>query len=446
MKKGSKFILVLPLLLLNLTSCNTIITDDYITIYNSEDYIDMGIDDDGYYIEGEKSVLDSFKDYYYEQTGRTITVNYATFSTNEDLYNQLKLGSIKADLICPSDYMIQKMAKEDMLETYDFNEESKEYESLSNYNQYASKYIKNLFYKNNFSKYAIPYAWGTMGLTYNSNYLSEEDLSSWTSMWDSSLKGKISVKDSIRDTYFTAVMYVYKDELDELRNNYENSKITDEEYNDKLSEIFNRCDDQTLAKCKDALISLKQNIYGLEVDDGKTEIVKGTYYASLAWSGDAVYSMDQAEDVSEGEEPTYLNYVIPKEGSNVWFDGWAMPKGANKTLASYFVDYLSLPEIAAKNMSYTGYTSAIAGDDMLDLVIDWYGAEDEEEGEEVDLTYFFEDTLSEGRSAIIKVSERGRQFDAQYPDKETVTRCAMMKDFGDQTDKLNQMWADFKAA
>ncbi len=447
MKKINLCLVSIFMMLPLMTSCDNIITDDYITIYNAEDYINLGIDDNGYYKEDETSVLEDFKTWYKKTYNRTITVNYATFSTNEDIYNQIKLGSLKADLVCPSDYMIQKMASENMLEEFEYDEETDSYPIIENYNNYGSKYIKNLFKKNNLSRYSIPYTWGTMGFTYNMNYLDSEDLSSWDCMWDSLLKGKLTVKDSVRDTYFTSVMYVYKDELDGLANQYENEEITAEEYNNKLSEIFNRADDQTLAKCKEALIQLKKNIYGLEVDDGKTEIVKGTYYASLAWSGDAVYSMDVAE---EGDDPTELGYVIPKEGSNIWFDGFCMPKGANIEIASRFMDFMSLPSTAAKNMSYTGYTSAIAGQEIWNLVNDWYAASEDDEDyssyDEVDLSYFFEGTLDEDEEAKIVVSERGRQFDAQYPSYDVITRCAIMKDFGSQTEKLNQMWADFKAA
>lgn len=435
------FLMILPLM----TSCENIVTDDYITIYNAEDYINLGIDDNGYYIEDETSVLDDFKTWYKQKFNRTITVNYATFSTNEDIYNQIKLGSLKADLVCPSDYMIQKMANEGMLEVFDYDSESNSYKLIENYNKFGSNYIKNLFDKNNLSLYSIPYTWGTMGFTYNMDYVSEEDLSSWDCMWDSSLKGKVTVKDSVRDTYFTAVMHVYKQELLDLKNQFDEEEISSEEYNNKLSEIFNRADDDTLSKCRDALISLKKNIYGLEVDDGKTEIVKGTYYASLAWSGDAVYSMDVAD-----EDGTSLGYVIPEEGSNIWFDGWCMPKGANTTIASRFLDFMSLPSIAAKNMDYTGYTSAIAGQEIWDLVNEWYAASEDDKDydnyDEVDLSYFFEGTLDVGEEAKIVVSERGRQFDAQYPSYDVISRCAIMKDFGSQTEKLNQMWADFKAA
>mgnify|MGYP002518284795 FL=1 len=430
--------LILVSSIFSLNSCQ--ITDDQIIIYNWADYIDLGIDDDGYII-GD-SVTKLFENYYKEQTGRSIKVLYQTFSTNEDLYNGIKIGQINADLVCPSDYMIQKMAKENMLENFSYDEKTNSYSELKNYNSYGSPYIKDLFKRNGFSSYAIPYTWGTMGFTYNTEYVNDEDVSSWDALYSAKLSKKITVKDSVRDTYFTVVMHLYKTELDELKNDYESNKIDLNTYTEKLTEIFNRVDDDTLSKAEEALAELKKNIYGLEVDDGKNDIVTGKYYASLSWSGDAVYSMDQGD---EGDNPVELKYIVPEEGSNIWFDGWCMPKGANMKIAQMFVDFLSRPDIAAKNMEFTGYTSSIAGEDILNLVKDWYEVDESEAIKKVDLSYFFNGTLEDGESAIINVGDDNRQFDAQYPSEEVINRCAIMKDFGSQTDKLNQIWSNFKA-
>ena len=444
MKKTFIAVALVSFLTFGLASCGGEQYDDTLVVYNWEDYIDDGKDEDGNY--DHESVIEIFEKEYLEETGRTIKVEYQTFSTNEDMYNMMKLGSLKADLICPSDYMIQKMAREDMLEKFSFDTSTHKYgDDLDNYNKYASPYLKNLFERNSFSSYAIPYTWGTMGLTYNYSAIEDNniDLTTWDCLWDSALKGKVTVKDSVRDTYFTAVMHVYKSELVSLKNMLENGEMTKESYTEAITEIFNRCDDETLEKCKQALIDLKSNIKALEVDDGKNDITTGSLYANLAWSGDAVYSMDIADEVGKVQ----LNYIIPEEGSNIWFDGWCMPKGANVDLATKFTNFLSRPDIAAKNMNFTGYTSSIAGDEIFDLATEWYSAEEGDENvDEVDLSYFFEGTLSEGKEAIFLISkdERGRQFDAQYPDEDTISRCAIMKDFGVQTDKLNAMWSDFK--
>lgn len=417
--------------------------DVQITVYNWEDYIFDGTNEKGKKVED--STIELFEKQYKEDTGLSIKVNYKTFSTCEDMYTKVSQGLVKADLCCPSDYMIQRMKREGLLESFGFNNETSYYdEGLDNVNEFTSPYIKTLFEKNAFSDFAVPYFWGTMGYTYNMNMAQDKIdlLSSWDAQWNSSFKKRVSIKDSMRDTYFTAVMHVYKEELNNYRGQYLGGTLTAEEYNNKLSEVFNRCDDVTLAKTKQALIDLGKNVV-LEVDEGKNDIVLGNLDVNLAWSGDAVFSMDQAD---EGNKVT-LGYVVPEEGSNVWFDGWCMLKGANVEASKAFLNFLADPEIAALNMDYTGYTSPIVGQDIWDLVNKWYAAEDGDDYDEVDLSYFFGATID--GDAVIKVptSERGRQFDAQYPELEVINRCAIMRDFGEKaTESLNNMWSDFRAS
>ena len=417
--------------------------DVQITVYNWEDYIFDGTNEKGK--KTEDSTIELFQKEYKEATGLRIKVNYKTFSTCEDMYTKVSQHLVKADLCCPSDYMIQRMQREGLLESFGFNSEENKYtEGLDNVNEYTSPYIKDLFQSNNFSDFAVPYFWGTMGYTYNMGMGQEKIdlLKSWDAQWNTTFKKRISIKDSMRDTYFTAVMHVYKDELLGYKTQYENEEISAKEYNDKLSEVFNRCDDTTLAKTKQALIDLKKNVV-LEVDEGKNDIALGNLDVNLAWSGDSVFSMDQAD---EGKK-VRLGYAVPEEGSNVWFDGWCMLKGANVEASKAFLNFMARPDIAALNMDYTGYTSPIAGADIWDLVNEWYSADDGVEYDEVDLSYFFGDTI-EGKALInVPKAERGRQFDAQYPTLDVITRCAIMRDFGvTATENLNNMWSDFRAS
>jgi spermidine/putrescine transport system substrate-binding protein len=263
-------------------------------------------------------------------------------------------------------------------------------------------------------------------------------------LWDENYKNRVTIKDSVRDTYIIGVCYVYKDELDELADRYQpnpeciKQQLT--EYSEAVTEIINRRDDETLAKVEEALKALKKNIAGFEVDSGKNDIRTGKIDINFAWSGDAIYSIQTAWEESELE----LKYQIPDEGSNIWFDAWVMPKGANKELAHEFLNYLCDPEVAARNMEFIGYTSAIAGDAMLDLVNDWYGVEDGDLA--VDLSYFFAGTVSEGKSMIIETdSDNYNLLLAQYPTKNIIARCGIMEDFGDQNEKLLAMWQRVKA-
>lgn len=408
-------------------------------VYNWADYI--------YEQESEtdpESVIAQFEAYASLKYSQPVTVSYSTFETNEIMYNQVAgLGS-SFDLICPSDYMIQKMAREGLLEKIDHS-------AVPNYTQYASPYIIDRLKSipvgtDNLNDYTIGYMWDTMGLTYNPAVVDAEDVKSWSVLWNPDYYKLASVKDSMRDTYLVALAYTYKSELESLKATYEASAQTPADskaYNDAISIVLNRRDADTLEKVAESLKALKKNYYGLEVDSGKSDIVTGKVQINLAWSGDAVYSMD----VAETENAKILNYSIPEEGSNIWFDGWVMPKSStNHALAADFVDFLSNPDIACLNMDYIGYTSFIAGDKVLTRVNDLFSAPATAETVDVDLSYFFDGTLTDPlTSAVITTDNIGRQFSAQYPDLDTIRRCVVMQDFGTDNNAVVEMWSNFKA-
>ena len=452
--KKLAFIILTCLLLISSFACEK--KDDGVLelrIYNWEDYIDDGTDN------GEKistSVMEDWEQDYFERTGKEVRVVYNTFETNEYMLNVLKTGSERYDLVCPSDYIIQKMISEDMLEKLDYDGES--YSLVPNYDDYGSPYIRKIFDEHttlnkktneelSWTNYAIPYMWGTMGFTYNMDTVETKDAQTWGILWNTDYAKKSTAKNSVHDTYVAGVMYAKRDELMKLKEDYENGILDASSYNKKIDDIMNDVSDETIKLVEEKLIEMKNNFYGFEVDNGKTDILNGTITINFCWSGDGVYSMDEAEEGEDGKQ-VFLGYEVPIEGSNVFFDGWVMPKGANTNLAQDFLNYLCSPEVAVRNMDFIGYTSVIAGDEVWELLLDNYSVEDGEEGEEVDLTYFFDGTLSDenltdGR-AIVTVSERGRQFDAQYPSEETLVRCAVMKDFGDQNEKVLIMWENVK--
>ena len=463
-------LIVIILSLLVLSSCGK--SDKLVLrVYNCVDYIN-------------EEVLDLFIEEMSEN-GYDIEIIYDTFETNESMYNTIRTGKTSYDLICPSDYMIQKMIRENRLEQFDF-----ENYDLDTYKEFASPYILNLFDNTKdeqgipWSNYAACYMWGTLGVAYNPEILAEAkglddfDFDSWEYFLDEDFNGLISIKDSVRDTYCVGTLLAFKDELEEAKDK------TPEEYQALVADVINRSDNDSIAKVEVKLREIKNNIYGLEVDSGKGDIVTGKIAANLAWSGDAVYSIDLAED-----EDIELRYMVPNEGGNVWFDAWVMPKGANKELAQEFINFLSRPDIAAMNMEEIGYTSGIAGPEIAELIDDWYGEAgnladveearealtnakttsekeeaqkaldealaylDEAEYEYCDLTYFFEGTLEEDDSHIrdgrivfkIDSSYIGRQFSTQYPDEDTLNRCGVMKDFKEQNETVLKMWINVKA-
>ena len=465
--------------------------NDKVTLYvmNMEDYI-YSEDTDG----DTPAFCKEFIEWAEENTKfKNIEVIYDTTDTNETLLTQLQTGKVHYDLICPSDYMIQKMAREDLIQKLD-----KRGTLLPNYDQYASRYIRNRLDEipcqdgngndATVGEYAVGYMWGTLGILFNPDYKGYDydtliqSMQHWHALYDKSYSGTISIKDSMRDTYAAVLMEVYKEDLLAARNQWENDEINDDEYHQAIQTIFDMVDDETIKKVGSSLATLKGNIYGLEVDSGKSDIVQGRIGINLAWSGDAIYSMELGE-----ENDVSLLYSVPLNGSNIWFDAWVMPKNTSRSseveeLAYLFLDYLSTPENAVKNVESTGYTSFIGGDEMLDLMRSWYDDRYDEEGEllpdvdvseltPVDLNYFFNPSYSSDSSFVpsedyIFYTEEylvdftyedengeerdneavGGAFFCQYPDEKTITRCAVMKDYGDQNSKVLKMWEKFKSS
>ena len=202
-----------------------------------------------------------------------------------------------------------------------------------------------------------------------------------------------------------------------------------------LAKIFPDTETNTVDIVSESLKDLKHNVYGFEVDSGKKDMAAGKIAINFAWSGDAAYTLDTADEYSDGAQ---LYYAVPKEGSNIWFDAWVMPKGANKELAQFFVNFISSPECAISNMDYIGYVSVIAGSEVFAYVKKNY---EEADGKlSSDLSYFF----GSGEYKINYGNPYGK-FAAQYPDKDVIGRCVVMNYFPEEANKrINDMWADVK--
>ena len=426
-------------------------------VCNWEEYIDLGdwdeeeelIElDNGAQILGVNPMYEDFEDWYYETTGKRVRVEYSCFGTNEDLYNQLTLGDTY-DLVCPSDYMLMKLMAEDMAEP--FSEQFFDTENADNYYvRGVSPYISQVFKENKidgkaWEKYAACYMWGTTGVLYNPEFMSEEEASTWSVFDNPKFYRQMTLKDNVRDTYFAALGYLRANELTA------EEFMSDPDYQEKLTEIMNDVTPETIDEVERLLQHMMGNVYALETDSGKSDMVTGKIVANYQWSGDAVYAMDQAE-----EDDVYLAYAVPKECSNLWFDGWIMLKKGiagdpeKKAAAEAFVNFLSRPDNAVRNMYYIGYTSAITGgeDDTVFDYVDWcYGAEDEEEDlVPYPLGYFFcGDNADEDYVVYTTKEQVGRQLYTQYPSQEVIGRTAIMGYFDEtETKNINQMWINIR--
>jgi spermidine/putrescine transport system substrate-binding protein len=257
--------------------------------------------------------------------------------------------------------------------------------------------------------YMVPYMWGTSGILYNTKNISKDEVQSWACLWDPKNKGKILMKDHYWDVYNMAATYgFYQDIASGKRTRYD---------------VSNDHTDADIAMVEKQLKLLKPNLAGWEADFGKEMMTKEQAWMNYAWSGDAVWAIDEASKVGVS-----LAYEIPKEGSNIWFDGWIIPKYArNVKAASYFLDYLCQAKIALRNMDVSGYCSAVATPEIIEA------QSDSSLTETVNLNYFF--GPGNGKLHINPV---------QYPDSSVVARCVLLHDFLDKNDQVLEMWSRVK--
>ncbi len=448
-------VLLLPSLTA-LAACGSEKADVILKVYSWAEYIDEG--DEGSYlydIEGDEEappILDDFEAWYEETYGISVRVDYATFGTNEDMYNEIVLGN-EYDLLCPSDYMIMKLAAEDRIVPYDesfFDPSIEENYYIRNVSPYIADVFENGTVTvtrdeqeetHTWSEYAAGYMWGTTGFVYNPEHVDRADLEDlgWNAFTSEKYTNKITAKDNVRDTYFAALGLTYQDELLALDR-------TSGEYNHTLTEIFNRTSEEYTEDVGDTLLAMKKNIYGFETDTGKADMVSGKIWLNYAWSGDAVYALNEAE-----EDGLSLEYFVPEAGSNLWFDGWVLTKGVEergtKHAAQAFVNYMSMPESAKRNSYFIGYTSVIAGEnaEMLEFLRDdlEYGEAEGDDEDFYDLSWFF------GTDAHLYADEEqrtSRQLFAQFPPADVMERCAVMNYFdADTSERINELWSHVKA-
>lgn len=365
-------------------------------IYNWADYID-------------EDLLTEFPKWYKEQTGEDVKIVYQVFDMPEVMYTKVSMGKEDFDLACPTQYLIEKMLKNDLLLPIDKN-----FGSTTNYLGNISPFLRERM--DAFSvpgkkvdDYSVPYMWGTSGILYNTDKVTKEEVQSWACLWDPKNKGKILMKDHYWDVYNMAATYAFYDEIT-------SGKRT--RYN-----VSNDHTDADIEMVEKQLKALRPNLAGWEADFGKEMMTKGEIWMNYAWSGDAVWAIEEAKTVGVN-----LDYVVPNEGSNIWFDGWVIPKYArNVKAASYFLNYLCQSEIALRNMDISGYCSAVATPEIIEA------QSDSSLTQTINLSYFF----GPGNSQL-------KLNGIQYPDSAVVERCVLLHDFLDKNEKVLEMWSRVK--
>lgn len=316
-----------------------------LNVYNWGDYID-------------ESVLADFE----EETG--IRVNYETFATNEDMYIKIKSGGNNYDVAIPSDYMIERMVKEDLLHKIDMA-------NIPNI-QYIDPAFRNLEYDPDES-YSVPYMWGTVGIIYNKTMV-QDPVKSWKILWDPKYEKQILMVDSQRDAIgITLKMLGYS----------LNTRKTEE-----------------LEAAKKALVEQKPLVLAYVGDDVKDKMIAGEAALAVVWSGDAVFMKRENPD---------LEYVVPEEGSNLWFDAMVIPKtSTHQKEAEMFINFMCKTETALKNTEYIGYSTP--------------------------------HTEAKKNLPSDVLNDK-----TAYPETEDIKNCEIFKDLGEYLKEYDRIWTEIKA-
>ena len=318
-------------------------TGETISVYNWGDYIDA-------------DVIDIFE----AETG--IRVIYETFETNEDMYAKIAMGGSAYDVIIPSDYMVERMIQENLLQKINWD-------NIPNVKNIDERFIYES-YDPGF-EYSVPYTWGTMGILYNTEAVLEAP-TSWETLMDETYKMDMFMLNSPRDTLGIALVMCGYD--------------------------LNSTDPAELEAAKQLLISQKPLVLAYVVDEVKDKMVGGEASVALVWSGDATFCMSESDE---------LSYVVPEEGSNIFYDSMCIPHNArNVSGAEKFIDFMCRADIAAMNYEYVGY--AIPNKAAVELM-----------GE-----------------------EEYNASPVNNPPQETLDKCQVFKYLGDETKLYDTIWTE----
>ena len=306
MKKILAICISMVLILICFAGCGNSLT---LNVYNWGEYISDGS-------EGTFDTIHEFEKWYEETYGQKITVNYSTFASNEDMYSKISSGAVSYDVIIPSDYMIARMASENLLLPLNFD-------NIPNY-KYIDDSFKGLYYDTE-NQYTVPYAYGIVGVIYDANIVDEADTGDWDLMWNEKYSGKILQFNNSRDAFGTAI---YKLGLD---------------VNSADKAVWDQAYDELLVQRPYVYSYVMDEIYNM-MEAGEAAI--GAYYA-----GDYFTMVDaQAENVD-------LQFYYP-ERTNLYVDAMCIPSCAkNKELAEIFINYMLSEEPAIANAEYTYYAS-----------------------------------------------------------------------------------------
>lgn len=323
--------------------------DNQVIVYNWGEYLDP-------------DAIEMFE----EETG--IDVVYEEYETNEIMYPKIQSGAIAYDVVCPSDYMIERMIENDLLAEINFD-------NIPNIKNIGDVYMEQSRQFDPDNKYSVPYLWGTVGILYNKTMV-DEPIDSWSVLWDEKYKDSILMQDSVRDAFGVALKY--------------------------LGYSLNSTDLDELTAAKKLLIEQKPLVQAYVVDQVRDKMIGNEAAIGVIYSGEAIYTQLENPD---------LEYVIPKEGSNIWIDSLVIPKNAkHKENAEAFINFVCKPEIAKMNFDYITYSIP-----------------------------------NEAGRKLIEEPEL-RDSKIAFPDAKELERCETFKFLGDENDAIyNELWREVKS-
>lgn len=323
--------------------------DNQLIVYNWGEYLDP-------------DALDLFE----EETG--IDVIYEEYETNEIMYPKVQSGAIAYDIVVPSDYMVQRMIENDLLAEINFD-------NIPNLKYIGDVYMEQSKQFDPENKYSVPYLWGTVGILYNKTMV-DEPVDSWSILWDEKYKEQILMQDSVRDAFGITLKY--------------------------LGYSLNSTDLDELHEAQKLLIEQKPLVQAYVVDQVRDKMIGNEAALGVIYSGEALYCQRENPD---------LEYVIPKEGSNIWIDSIVIPKNAkHKENAEKFINFLCRPDIAKMNFDYITYSIPNVGGQQL-----------------------IEDP------AI-------RNSPIAFPDASQLTNCETFRFLGDKNDRIyTELWREIKS-
>ena len=328
MKKLNRYLIIPALFLLSVFCFTACGDNDTVTlnVYNWGEYISDGS-------EESFDVNAAFEEYYYETFGQKVEVNYTTFASNEDMYAKIRSGATSYDVIIPSDYMIQRMINEDMLETLDFS-------NIPNAVHIADEFLNPYYDPDNL--YSVPYPYGIVGIIYNTKMVDEADIGSWNLMWNEKYQGKILQFNNARDAFGTAMYYQNID--------------------------VNTTDRSEWEIALEYLIAQKPLVQGYVMDEVFNKM-KGESAAIAPYYAGDYLTMYDSNDA--------LSFFYPEEGTNVFVDAMCIPKGSrNKDVAEAYINFMLTEEVAVANAEYIGYACpnnlVRENEEYIEYMVDWH--------------------------------------------------------------------------